>query len=186
MFMLHIAFKEWAVICRALAEGRQSLILRKGGIQEKDGVFRVEQERFWLFPTYLHQSAAGIVPTAQSLLADVERTKPPADKVALSVFVEVTDIFHLESEEKALALADLHIWSEATVRQRFHYRQPGLFVLGVRTFTVPIAHAIAMTPYYEGCKSWVELAVALPTANATAVLDEAVLHERRAQLRARL
>ena len=30
--MLRHAFKEWAVICKALAEGRQALILRKGGI----------------------------------------------------------------------------------------------------------------------------------------------------------
>ena len=30
--MLKDAFKEWAVICRALADGGQGLILRKGGI----------------------------------------------------------------------------------------------------------------------------------------------------------
>ena len=29
-----IAFKEWAGVCAALAEGRQSLIVRKGGIAE--------------------------------------------------------------------------------------------------------------------------------------------------------
>ena len=39
--MLKDAFKEWAVICRALAEGRQALILRKGGIAEAGGDFRV-------------------------------------------------------------------------------------------------------------------------------------------------
>jgi len=32
--MLAQAFKEWAVICRALAVGKQSLLLRKGGIAE--------------------------------------------------------------------------------------------------------------------------------------------------------
>lgn len=29
-----IAFKEWDIVCKALEEGRQSLILRKGGIHE--------------------------------------------------------------------------------------------------------------------------------------------------------
>ena len=53
--MLQHAFKEWAVICRALAEGRQALILRKGGIAEAGGRFEVEHTRFWLFPTYTHQ-----------------------------------------------------------------------------------------------------------------------------------
>ena len=184
--MLSIAFKEWAVVCRALAEGRQSLILRKGGIHEKDGVFRVEHERFWLFPTYLHQCEAGIIPTAHPLLADVEHTKPPADRVILSSFVEVTDIFHLESEEKALALADLHIWSEATVRQRFHYRQPGLFVLGVRVFMIPASHELAMTPYYDGCKSWVELASPLATTEAKPVLPADKYHLRMQELRAKV
>ena len=30
--MLKHAFKEWAVICQALATGRQALVLRKGGV----------------------------------------------------------------------------------------------------------------------------------------------------------
>ena len=36
-----MAFKEWAVICRALAQGRQRLILRKGGIEEPGGQFEL-------------------------------------------------------------------------------------------------------------------------------------------------
>ena len=30
--MLKYALKEWAAICQALAEGRQTLLLRKGGV----------------------------------------------------------------------------------------------------------------------------------------------------------
>ena len=37
--LLKHAFKEWAVICKALATGRQLLILRKGGIDEPGGDF---------------------------------------------------------------------------------------------------------------------------------------------------
>ncbi len=37
-----IAMKEWAAVCLALAEGRQSLLLRKGGIAEGSGGFRME------------------------------------------------------------------------------------------------------------------------------------------------
>ena len=39
---LNVAFKEWAVVCQALAAGRQSVILRKGGIAEEGGIFRPE------------------------------------------------------------------------------------------------------------------------------------------------
>jgi len=49
--MLRHALKEWAVTCRALAEGRQAILLRKGGIGEAGGAFQVEHTRFWLLPT---------------------------------------------------------------------------------------------------------------------------------------
>ena len=66
--MLNHAFKEWAIICQALAEGRQALILRKGGIAESTGEFQLEQMRFWLFPTYVHQQRSGIKPEALPVL----------------------------------------------------------------------------------------------------------------------
>ena len=50
-----IAFKEWAVTVRALAEGEQLLTLRKGGIREPEQHFRLEHERFFLYPTFDHQ-----------------------------------------------------------------------------------------------------------------------------------
>src|SRR6185369_2720086 len=50
-----IAFKEWAVTVRALAEGEQLITLRKGGIREPDKHFALEHERFFLYPTFDHQ-----------------------------------------------------------------------------------------------------------------------------------
>ena len=52
-----IAFKEWAVTVRALAEGEQLLTLRKGGIREPDKHFKLDYERFFLYPTFDHQCA---------------------------------------------------------------------------------------------------------------------------------
>jgi hypothetical protein len=37
-----IAFKEWAVTVRALAEGEQLVTLRKGGIREPSKHFKLE------------------------------------------------------------------------------------------------------------------------------------------------
>ncbi|HEX4591747.1 MAG TPA: DUF1802 family protein, partial [Gemmataceae bacterium] len=65
--MLRIAFKEWAVICQALAEGRQALILRKGGIAETGGQFAPEHSRFWLYSTFAHEKPEGIKPEAEEL-----------------------------------------------------------------------------------------------------------------------
>src|SRR6266542_2032084 len=50
-----IAFKEWAVTVRALAEGEQLLTLRKGGIREDHKHFEIEHDRFFLYPTFDHQ-----------------------------------------------------------------------------------------------------------------------------------
>src|SRR5215218_8206585 len=50
-----IAFKEWAVTVRALAEGEQLVTLRKGGIREENKHFEVEYDRFFLYPTFDHQ-----------------------------------------------------------------------------------------------------------------------------------
>src|SRR6516164_6222610 len=106
--MLRYAFKEWAVICRALAEGRQALILRKGGIAESGGEFEVEHRRFWLFPTYVHQQKDGITPEAIPLLEQVEEGRPPQGIVRLSHFAEVAGIYHVRDLVGAWKLAGLH------------------------------------------------------------------------------
>ena len=46
------ALKEWAIVCKALEEGRQVLLLRKGGIMEYRQGFEVKHNNFLLFPTF--------------------------------------------------------------------------------------------------------------------------------------
>ncbi len=170
--MLRHAFKEWAVLCKALAEGRQTLILRKGGILEIGAGFQVEHSRFWLFPTYVHQQAAGIKPEAGPLLDQVQAERPDSSVVRLSSFAEAVEVFQVRELERALSLSSHHVWSEETVRSRFHYRRPGLFVLVVRVDTIPQPIDLPNTPYYEGCRSWVELDRELPTDGARPAMEE--------------
>jgi hypothetical protein len=170
--MLQHAFKEWAVICQALADGKQSLLLRKGGIAEPGGDFAVEHTRFWLYPTYVHQQDEGIQPEAKPLLEQVERQRPPLAVVRLSHWAEVTGIYHVHDRIPALLLSHLHLWSDATVEQRFHYRAPGLFVLAVRAYRAPRSFDLVETSDYAGCKSWVTLEQPLPTKGSTPVLSD--------------
>ena len=125
--MLQIAFKEWAVICEALAQGKQAIILRKGGIAEDEGEFGARHTRFWLYPTYVHQQQDGVNEETQPLLRTVEMQRPPAGKVRMQLWAEVTGIYRIRDELLALMLPHLHGWSEDTVRQRFDYRTPGCF-----------------------------------------------------------
>jgi hypothetical protein len=170
--MLQHALKEWAVICEALADGRQALILRKGGIAEAGGAFRLEQTRFWLFPTYVHQQRTGIKPEAMPLLERVEVDKPPQGVVRLTHFAEVAGVYHLHDLMVALLLDHHHIWSQETVRSRFAYRTPGLYLMPLRVFRASQAMEIPNLPAYDGCRSWVELERALPTEGALPVLSD--------------
>src|SRR5690349_24887348 len=54
-FNMPIAFKEWSVTVRALAEGEQLITLRKGGIREENKHFEIEHDHFFLYPTFDHQ-----------------------------------------------------------------------------------------------------------------------------------
>ncbi len=163
------AFKEWAVICRALAEGRQALILRKGGLAEE---FRLEQTRFWLFPTYTHQQKEGVRGEALPLLNQVQAERPPAGIVRISHFAEVTGVYHVHDLVPALCLAHLHLWSDATVEKRFAYRVPGLYVMPVRVYRAVEGFELPDTAYYQGCRSWIELEKDLPTESAIPVLSD--------------
>jgi hypothetical protein len=69
-------------------------------------------------------------------------------------------------------LAHLHLWSEETVRSRFAYRQPGLFMLPVRVFRAKEVHELDDLPAYAGCRTWVDLGRDLPMDGATPVLSD--------------
>jgi len=171
--MAMVAFKEWAVICRALAEGRQSVILRKGGISETGGEFRPEHERFLLLPTHFHeQHRTGIKPELLRLLDAAEADRAPAGSLRFTHVADVMAVRKVLYLERVLALDGLHGWSADTVRQRFHYRTPGLFVLTVRVSALPEPVEVPDRPEYAGCKTWVELTDDVPIDGAKPVLSD--------------
>ena len=151
------AFKEWAVICRALASGRQDVILRKGGIVEPGGAFRPEYARFLLLPTFLHQSAESLVPQARDLLVGIDDDRPPEGTVVFrhGAFVRAA---HRITDRRALdAYRDRHVWAESVVDERFHRWQDELHVLEVAVTPLPSPVVLPWQESYGGCRSWVEL-----------------------------
>jgi hypothetical protein len=164
-----VAFKEWAGVCRALASGRQSLILRKGGVLEGPGGFAPEHDAFWLYPTHVHEAGQGL--KAGSNGPGPSPSEP--GRVELGALAVVEFVGYVDRPELLDDLADLHAWTEETVLRRFHYRRPGLWVLGVRVYRRPEPWSIEPTPAQAGCKSWVPLDDPLPTSSLAAVLSEA-------------
>ena len=177
-----VAFKEWSVVCAALASGRQSLILRKGGIHEgRDGV-RVEPRAIWLFPTGFHQQRDEIIPEAWPLLDELQSRGEPRGH-ELDLYAVVEDVRQVLDRSALARLSGRHVWSESTVEQRFHYRSPGLFALTVRVYRRPTPFEIADSPHFAGCKSWVDLPLALPTAGLQPVLDDQTFARHRDDIR---
>jgi hypothetical protein len=152
-----IAFKEWAAICRALASGRQDVILRKGGIVEPGGGFRPEHARFLLLPTFVHQAPESLVPEARDLLADIDADRPPEGSVILRHAATVRAARRVDRLEDLAAYRSRHVWSDAVVAERFHRWRDELHVLEVDVAPLPEPFVLPWHESFGGCKSWVEL-----------------------------
>ncbi len=62
------ALKEWSAAVHAMLDGRQTVLLRKGGIHEKR--FALEASEFLFFPTVAHGHADRVRPEHRDVLAD--------------------------------------------------------------------------------------------------------------------
>jgi len=164
------AFKEWAAVCQAIHSGRQSLILRKGGIHEGRDGFRVDHHEFWLFPTEFHQQPDVLAVDAQPLLADAQSHAPAPGTIAIRNYVVVEDVLELRDVSILPRLTGLHSWSQSTLESRFHYRNPMLFALLIRAYQLPAPQVLPESSHYAGCRSWVELSHEISTSELSPVL----------------
>jgi hypothetical protein len=181
---LTVALKEWASVCAALEHGRQMVLLRKGGIYESAGEFELEHREFLLFPTYLHQNKAMLKLDAQE---GVEPRDAEPDEVVTRIAGVVSDIIQLKSRAQADAIEEQHVWTAPLIDMRFNYRPENpLYLLLVRAYRLHAPMAIANTPAYAGCKSWVPLEQEIQTGDATAVMDDVKFEFRRRAILDRL
>ena len=174
---LKVGLKEWAVVCAALGEGRQIILLRKGGIYESAGEFEIEHRQFVLFPTYLHQNAEMVKESERGKLAAV---KGEPERVEISLAGEITDIVPVVDRGRMDAIFDQHIWGPKLIDMRFHYRPENpLYLLLVRAYWLGEKVMIENTPGYAGCKSWVPLEEGIDAGGAKMVLSDAEYEARR-------
>lgn len=174
---MRIAFKEWAVIVDALGSGRQILILRKGGISEGPGGFKVEHPEFLLFPTLFHQQRESVLPEAQARFDQLELPKP--DLLRIEYFCCVVAWRRVDSLEAARQLEAQHVWKPEVIDERFEWgRSKTIFALAVRTYRLPERIDLPMAPAYGGCKSWIELERDIDASGARPVLSDAEFAEK--------
>jgi hypothetical protein len=178
-----VALKEWAGICHALARGRQTLLLRKGGVRERAGQFAPEHEVFWLYPTRVHEAEQGL---REPAFDHAVGRQDPAAEVPLDCLARVELLEYVTSEDSLAALEPFHIWTRETIARRFAYRRPGLWVMGIRVFRHDPPWSLLPSQEQLGCQSWVELEKPLPAEELRPVLEDDTAGERLAQLRTAL
>lgn len=182
---MRIAFKEWSAVVDALVMGRQILLLRKGGIAEPRGGFRVEHGRFLLFPTRFHQQRDGVIESARARWDTLAASESSEDRVRISCVAEVVSWRKIESLEQALSLEGQHVWRQEVIRERFDWgREAAIHAMALRVWALCEPVELPMIPAYGGCRSWVELERELEVEGATAVLSEGEFAERLGQFEA--
>jgi hypothetical protein len=154
--MLHIALKEWSIVCDLLAEGQLAILLRKGGIHEEGGpgVFRLEHPRFALFPSWAHQKPEMIKPQFR----DRVRVMPEPAEITFRTVAHAARIWCVPCRRAFDQLEDLHCWTEPQLDMRFEYRPDRpLYLLAVRCCVLGSPRTVVNDWSYGGCKSWVPL-----------------------------
>ena len=155
-----LALKEWGAVVHALLDGRQTVLLRKGGIREKR--FDVASDHFVLFPTVAHAHAERVRPGHDDVLtagaADVDED---GGRFTVRAGVELVDVIATDDADAVAALHDLHIWRPEHIAERLAFRpKHQLQVLVVNAVALDTPVTLERTPEYGGCSSWVDLPLA--------------------------
>ena len=160
--MSSIGFKDWAVVCEAISQGKQDVILRKGGIHEGREGFVFEHKEFYLFPTLFHAQ--------MDQVRGMDGFLPPSNKTAyamgevvrISTFCKVMHTEVLTDWDDVLALSNRHILTENVVKTRFDWEGKGMSGGSISVGYIDV-HELE-TPWeleyeksYGGCRSWISL-----------------------------
>ena len=160
---MNVAFKEWSIICDALGFGKQSLILRKGGIHEGKKGFRFEHEKFALFPTRFHEQEERVrIDSKESVIPKTEYEI--GEIVPIQYWAKIDLIWHLSEWKSIKALHKYHIWDEKIILDRYNWGKekdelPSISVALIRVFRFKDILKIPYEKKHGGCRSWVNFPV---------------------------
>ena len=171
------ALKEWSVAVNALENGQTIMLLRKGGIHERGGRFKVANKQVLIYPTYEHQQSFMLKSEYADLVYPVTSGWHP-ETIPIGSWAEITDILPVADESIVNKLLPFHIWNEYFISDRLKWKpdQP-LYILLLRTYKLPEIQYVPYLPEYGGCKSWIDLNQQVPLESSEAVLSDDVYDE---------
>lgn len=178
MNIVMIALKEWAIVCKALEDGKQMLLLRKGGIMEYRKGFEVKHNEFLLYPTFEHQSVESIKVEYKEKLKEIleeqnkyynnnnNRKKIDKDNKNFNIathniiklLAKVEDVIEISDKLTLSELRDYHIWSDEYVTMRMNYNpSKPMSVLLLRIYKLRKPLIVDINDKWAGCKSWIDI-----------------------------
>lgn len=181
------ALKEWAVVCKGLEEGKQTILLRKGGIMERKHGFELRHTDFYMFPTYEHQSRDLLQQEYADKFESTLHYKPPGDLNTIYLYAQVIFITETFSRKILHDLRDFHIWNEKYIDARMDYNpEKPLSIILLRVYRLINALNVSLSPQQAGCRSWIDFQ-SLSTEDfqdniGTPVLSNDIFHERQTRL----
>ena len=160
-----LALKEWSIICKALEDGNQTILLRKGGILEYKKGFEIRQKSFLLFPTLEHQTEEYLQSKylqTYDLLLRGNKSEGIQNKTnTLWVLARIEAIQEFHDHEMLPELEKYHIWNEKYVNMRMNYNpKKPMNALLLRVYKLPQPISIDINPEWAGCKSWIDIDIA--------------------------
>jgi hypothetical protein len=151
------ALKEWAVVCKALEDGRQVLLLRKGGILEYRQGFQVKHSNFFLYPTFEHQSRESIQADFIEKFEMIMHEQPSKGKNTITSYARAVTVKQLTDVSLLPSLQKYHIWNDSYVNLRMNYNpKKPISVVLLRVYRLDPIEVDVKTEWL-GCKSWIPI-----------------------------
>lgn len=151
------AFKEWAVIVRALLEGEQIVDVRKGGLHEDGRHFDVQAPRCWLYPTAEHQRPELLKPAYRHTV-ELSPGSKVGEPIRIDGWADIVGVARLTEPEDLAKLDSKLIWSPDYAESRLKWkRRDPLWVLALRAYRLTEPVEVPWREEYGGCTSWVDL-----------------------------
>jgi hypothetical protein len=136
------------------------LLIRKGGIA--DPSFGVDDERFYLYPTYFHQGESEARP-----------------RVEITHWCEVVRTWTVTDRDMFDRLAPLVVLPQETLEARYRFRpDQAVYVLAVRTWELARPAQVQFRDDYGGCRSWISVEEEIDISGSVPVLNESELQAK--------
>ena len=167
------ALKEWAIVCRALEDGRQVLLLRKGGIMEYRHGFEVKHSTFFLYPTFEHQSKESIQADYAEKFDMLTHEQPSHKKNTITSYARAVSVKQITDGSLLPRLQKYHIWNNSYVDVRLNYnpkRPINVVLLRVYKLDKPIE--VEVKSEWLGCKSWIPIKSSPFQSQSTSHIEE--------------